>query len=953
MKKQKGPVQGKPPPSGANTFKAPPDRTKADTPAKKSSSSAADKAAAAAAGQASQQLSKTYLSKSHENLASTLRRQATAAARLQSQRPVSSLGLPNKENIQSPGPKSRIPKPQGGSPLRKAQSVQNVDRIGTPVKGTSSAHAPATAKTPSSSSIVRRATSTQNISRDQKARQRASAPANAMAYNAELLASFEKEKKILERRISELIQLAEGRKSDTQKLVYEIKNLKEKIPSHNVLDELEMLRSENRVLKDRLRELGINVEQITDAEKLLQKSSMVKSNSAHTDVSQDDSLSLGAIGTDQIALLKSLNFLTPRKEGDHTDGGTVDSELGLSLGDLSCVTPDHPSSLSLDNSNWDCRSNKSSDAMSEVSVACLQDRILQMEETHYSTSEELQATLQELTDLQDSVNELSNENERLADEKSVLLESLCAQTEKLENCRMQIEQLKVLIVSENDTKDRSEHERQLLELLRSSQVEREELLLKQQEYTNALITAGTENRENADITEALRDKISLLEAKNESLLADRKDLDKQVSELKEALSKEEIELTRYKTLLDNEKAKVAEIEQCRNAVDKSDLEDLLHNARQEKDKVEAKLANTQEALAHSQNEVTKVKEHLSTLEEEMKVARNNAKTQVSDVEYKLEQLKSEKLEMQQQADSLRDHIDQLEQDCDRYLEEKKTYTTKVAHMQNELRKEKQHSQGYLSETKELKARFDVESKEWEQFHADLKTAIVIANDIKTETQEDMERLATENSQLRERTSLLQTELNKVNQELDRVKAQRSSSREEIRGRVISSVDKELMNLRQRKLSDPHGGKDNMSVKTLIMSIEHKGPPTKSSSAGIVLSPTITSPTRTQSQESSRRNSTDSITSLQSDTSSPKSPGLELRRGSAPPETQLKSALKKPPESKDKRSTPRDIIYETPPGGTDDAKAVASTSKNDPDSALKKSPAITSILSSNARRNSVR
>ena len=36
--------------------------------------------------------------------------------------------------------------------------------------------------------------------------------------------------------------------------------------------------------------------------------------------------------------------------------------------------------------------------MSEVSVACLQDRIIQMEETHYSTSEELQATLQVYTE---------------------------------------------------------------------------------------------------------------------------------------------------------------------------------------------------------------------------------------------------------------------------------------------------------------------------------------------------------------------------------------------------------------------------------------------------------------------------------------------------------------------------------------------------------------------------
>lgn len=51
-----------------------------------------------------------------------------------------------------------------------------------------------------------------------------------------------------------------------------------------------------------------------------------------------------------------------------------------------CTTPD-----------WD---KHSSSSMSEVSVACLQDRILQMEETHYSTNEELQATIQELSDLQ-------------------------------------------------------------------------------------------------------------------------------------------------------------------------------------------------------------------------------------------------------------------------------------------------------------------------------------------------------------------------------------------------------------------------------------------------------------------------------------------------------------------------------------------------------------------------
>lgn len=75
----------------------------------------------------------------------------------------------------------------------------------------------------------------------------------------------------------------------------------------------------------------------------------------------------------------------------------TNSEPGVSLADL-CGTPEHPSVLSMDPTNWDKQSNKScnSDVLSEISVACLTERILQMEETNYSTTEELQATLQEL-----------------------------------------------------------------------------------------------------------------------------------------------------------------------------------------------------------------------------------------------------------------------------------------------------------------------------------------------------------------------------------------------------------------------------------------------------------------------------------------------------------------------------------------------------------------------------
>lgn len=82
-----------------------------------------------------------------------------------------------------------------------------------------------------------------------------------------------------------------------------------------------------------------------------------------------------------------------------------------------------------------------------------------------STNEELQATLQELGDLQRNVNQLAEENEQLGAERMVLLESLCTQTEKLENARTQIEHLKALILTDSDH-TQSEKEQELVNLLK-------------------------------------------------------------------------------------------------------------------------------------------------------------------------------------------------------------------------------------------------------------------------------------------------------------------------------------------------------------------------------------------------------------------------------------------------------------------------------------------------------
>ena len=54
-----------------------------------------------------------------------------------------------------------------------------------------------------------------------------------------------------------------------------------------------------------------------------------------------------------------------------------------------------------------------------------------------------------------------------------------------------------------------------------------------------------------------------------------------------------------------------------------------------------------------------------------------------------------------------------------------------------------------------------EQDEWAQFQQDLQTVVVVANDIRKEAQEEMEKTAVENTGLKEKLNLLQVELEKT------------------------------------------------------------------------------------------------------------------------------------------------------------------------------------------------
>ncbi|OWF54366.1 cytospin-A-like [Mizuhopecten yessoensis] len=880
-------------------------------------------------------LGKPYLSKSYENLSLHQKKKLSTYI---DHRPKSSLGLPkadnsgkqsNKENFQQKDKEGFLkPKPVKAlivAPIRKASSTQHIDKSGNS-GGTGGA---TTHKTYTSRmQAMKRAHSQQNVSKDKQARKRTSAPADVMAYNAELLANFEKDKKLLEARISELVQVAENRKAEIEKFKYETKNLKEQIPSHDLKDEIQFLRSENKLYMDQLKDLGHPVEQITDTEKLsrLQANKGCKS----VEGSVPKSISCDSLSTDGQCNTGKYD----------TADRSVTSEPGLSLNDICSQVPEHPSLCSFEiSANWEKGSNKSSDALSEVSVAGLTERIQQMEESHYSTNEELQATLQELGDLQHSVNELTDENERLFNERNILLESLCTQTEKLQHCRIQIEQLKSLLIS-GTLPDTTTRELQLLELLKAGQVEREEMICKQNEYANALHNCEHDLRESQDAVDATRDKSLLLEDTASSLKAERDTYARNNSELKEQMANNRIEISHYKTLLENEKTRVQELDQYCAASKRSDLEELLHNALQEKDKLEDKCANTMETLLHSQNEVENLRETLRSREEELKVTKNNGRTQVHDFEYKIERLDKEREDNKMEIESLRQRMSEEEHDADQLRENKKCLTVELQGLRKQIDTLLQEKVKVDTEVRELREKMDEKSEEWHQFQKDLQVAVLVANDFRAETQEDRDKIQQDNATLSEQVVSLQSENDKLREENDCLKSQKSldeksstpksiMSNAELKGKVLCTVDRELLHLRDKR-QDKNA---TQSVKSLIRSIEEQ---VKSGCSSLH-----------SSTCSSRRNSDTADGSLsgirefQDLVKSPSSPNVEGSPlfNTSSPDVTLRSALKKTEKPSPIRLSVGMLSFDSPRSPLETGpKSAPPTSKTDT------SPTISSILS---------
>ncbi|XP_064460361.1 cytospin-A-like isoform X2 [Ornithodoros turicata] len=519
-----------------------------------------------------------------------------------------------------------------------------------------------------------------------------------------IILQLEKEKSLLEQQISELVRNAEGKKAEIVTLRMEVKRLKETTVDAWKLDAAE---AENQRLRERLLEMGAPIEQTalsdTDKEQFLLRRSA--------------SGSFGSLDGREAV----------RSSPKSAEGALSDPEAGASLGSR----------------DWDKGSTSS---VSEMSVACLQDRIMQMEETHYSTNEELQATLQELTDLQDQLTDLQLENERWGDEKSVLFTKLCTQTEELEDYMAQLTHLKALLLQQDPCLDSQSREYHYIQLIQRGEGEVQALQAKVRELEAALEGASQEVQDAHWDRAGLAERVALLQAA-----------------------------------------------------------------------LEAQGTEAQGTQRSEQGSIPSAQEQLA-------VAQHEAAAQVAVLEHQIAQLEAEKTQL----------AEEWELKCQKHLEEKRQLRGTVAELQNSLADTGALLGAAHRDLQAIRSQHQLETEEWKQFEADLLTTVRVANDFKTEAQQEVERMHCDNQQLQEKVEALEAQLEKLKLQQQLHQGKQAPELSPKNGLAIHPESGDASGTARRSLPKwgDFRGSAQPSVRSLIESIERqaKGPSSRSSSA---------------------------------------------------------------------------------------------------------------------------
>ncbi|NXB07450.1 CYTSB protein, partial [Cnemophilus loriae] len=403
--------------------------------------------------------------------------------------------------------------------------------------------------------------------------------------------------------------------------------------------------------------------------------------------------------------------------------------------------------------------------ISDLSVASLTERIQKMEENHHSTAEELQATLQELSDQQQMVQELTTENEKLVEEKALLESSFRQHRDRAEQLSQENEKLMTLLQERSKTEAQEEKvlelEQKCAEVLEKAQFEREKLLNIQQQLTSSLRSLEREHQDAQQVIKSLREEneklLKLLEVEQQS----NSKVTKSLEDCKIALEGLKIENGSLKTQLENEKQKAAEINVMGCTSDISEVQEMLKVAHAEKAQLEASCTELKQGLLKANSELKHIQGLLSKAENEYGQLKEVCDRQAEQLSRTSQKLQEKTSENEADIKNLKETIFELEDQVEQHRAIKLHNNQLISDLESKAMKLEEQKQDTERQLKALTKQMKEDTEEWRRFQADLQTAVVVANDIKCEAQQELRVVKRKLQEEEEKSARLQKELDEV------------------------------------------------------------------------------------------------------------------------------------------------------------------------------------------------
>ncbi|NXY07184.1 CYTSB protein, partial [Pteruthius melanotis] len=603
------------------------------------------------------------------------------------------------------------------------------------------------------------------------------------------------DKAVLESQVKELLAEAKTKDSEITKLRCELKKCKEKgslnaegmgasnqnletVSPVDIDPLIRTLQEKNRTFQKELASLGEENRALKEKLLYLENSPL-----SDTTTSSGGDSSLPTPTTQESSFgspSKSVSRGEAEEHRQHVSGGALRNS-GSSSSDVTKASlspdasdfehiadvPSRPTSTSSNHFKGSkCSTAGSSpNNISDLSVASLTERIQKMEENHHSTAEELQATLQELSDQQQMVQELTTENEKLVEEKALLETSFRQHRDRAEQLSQENEKLVTLLQerSKNEAQEGKvlELEQKCAEVLEKAQFEREKLLNIQQQLTSSLRSLEREHQDAQQLIKSLREEneklLKLLEVEQQS----NSTVTKSLEDCKIALEGLKIENGSLKTQLENEKQKAAEMNVMGCTSDNSEVQEMLKVAHAEKAQLEASCTELKQELLKANSELKHIQGLLSKAENEYGQLKEVCDRQAEQLSRTSQKLQEKTSENEADIKNLKETIFELEDQVEQHRAIKLHNNQLISDLESKAMKLEEQKQDTERQLKALTKQMKEDTEEWRRFQADLQTAVVVANDIKCEAQQELRVVKRKLQEEEEKSARLQKELDEV------------------------------------------------------------------------------------------------------------------------------------------------------------------------------------------------